>query len=349
MGVKKQMVNMQAQLEHIGLCLSRFSRLGFNSNVNNIDTLGMEYVDAIRDLDIQQNCNKYVWNGLPKNQTSWLIEHKLYNRSYLGGFIYGGILYILPGAMTNPNIDGIPTQYTPVTYNGQSAGGVADNMLPKQLFINLDGKPSKNAQACILYDRVPIFNAGGSPVARAVLNSNLIEYQADILARVKNNLKNTDKKIVFEVDTESQADSMRQDLREAYGTSDPFIVVVKGMNNEGLKGQALQTGVDVITQSLFETYQSINSIRCMCSGLSNEGAFEKKERKITGELEGDEAQSDIVLDSGLRMRRLWLQQMKDTYPEYADMLNKITVDINPALKKKREGNEYDNIDDNFQI
>lgn len=346
MGVKKQMVNMQAQLEHIGLCLSRFSKLGFNA-CNNIETIGMEYIDAMRDMDIQQNCNKYVWGGLPKNQTSWLIEHKLYNRSYLAGFITGGILYILPGAMTDPNIDGIPTKYTPVTYNGQSAGGVADNMLPKKLLINLNGTPSKDPQAVILYDRVPTFNAGGSPIARAVLNNNLIEYQADILARVKNNLKNTDKKIVFEVETEAQADSMRHDLREAYGTSDPFIVVTKGTNE--LQGQALQTGVDVITQSLFETYQSINSIRCMCSGLSNEGAFEKKERKITGELEGDEAQSDLILDAGLRMRRLWLQQMKDAYPEYADMLNKITVDINPALKRKREGNEYDYIDTDIQI
>ena len=59
MGVKKQMVNMQAQLEHIGLCLSRFSKLGFNA-CNNIETIGMEYIDAIRDIDIQQNCNKYV-------------------------------------------------------------------------------------------------------------------------------------------------------------------------------------------------------------------------------------------------------------------------------------------------
>ncbi len=143
------------------------------------------------------------------------------------------------------------------------------------------------------------------------------------------NLRNIDKKVVFYVDSEAQAKQMKFDLREAYGTHDPFVVLVKGSVEKGKDGQQdLQGDISNQIQSLFETYQSINSIRCEVSGISNTGAFEKKERKITGELNGNEVQTDLILDSGLKMRKLWLEQMKRIYPEYSEMINKITVKIN---------------------
>ena len=326
---KAQMLNFQAQLEHLGVRLETISKLAFNHD--RVDTIGTEFNSVLKDLDAQQNCNKYKWNGLPEYIPQWLIEYMLYLRGSLCGFISGGTLYILPYAQNKGiNIYGMPNAVQPITFNGAMAGGEPSNYFGKELPINNFGDPNSKAKACILYDRIPVYSSNSSPIGRAVLNSELVSYQCEILARVKNNLKNLDKKMVFYVDNEAQKNQMANDLREAYGTDDPFIIAVRGSSafGDNKKDQTLQGDIANETQSLFETWQSINSIRCMCSGIANGGAFEKKERKITGELQGEEAQTEIVIDAGLQMRRLFIEQMKNVYPEYKDMLGKITVEIN---------------------
>lgn len=324
---KSQMLNMQARLEHLGIRIEQISKLAFN--YERVDTIGTEFNQVLKDLDAQQNCNKYKWNGLPNYLPAWLVEYMLYLRGSLCGFISGGSLYILPYAQNKGiNIYGMPNAVQPITFNGAMAGGNPDNFFGKELPVNNFGDANSKAKACILYDRIPVYSSNSSPMGRAVLNDDLVRYQCEILGRVKNNLKNLDKKVVFWVDSEAQKNQMSNDIREAYGTDDPFIIAVRGSNWKDTKGETLQGDIANETQSLFETWQSINSIRCMCSGIANGGAFEKKERKITGELQGDQAQTEIVIDAGLQMRRLFLEQMKNIYPEYAEMLNKITVEIN---------------------
>lgn len=324
---KAQMLNMQARLEHLGIRIEQISKLAFN--YERVDTIGTEFNQVLKDLDAQQNCNKYKWNGLPNYLPAWLIEYMLYLRGSLCGFISGGSLYILPYAQNKGiNIYGMPNAVQPITFNGAMAGGDPNNFFGKELPLNNFGDANSKAKACILYDRIPVYSSNSSPIGRAVLNEDLVRYQCEILGRVKNNLKNLDKKAVFWVDSEAQKNQMIKDIREAYGTDDPFIVAVRGSNWKDKEYETLQGDIANETQSLFETWQSINSIRCMCSGIANGGAFEKKERKITGELQGEEAQTEIVIDAGLQMRRLFLEQMKNIYPEYAEMLNKITVEIN---------------------
>lgn len=332
---QQQMLNMQAQLEHIGIRLETLSRLKFNYD-RGIDTIGTEFNSVLRDLDAQQNCNKYVWKGLPDNLYSWLIEEMLYYRGSLCGFIKGGILYILPYAQAKGvNVYGLPNAVSPITYNGAMTGNDPFNYVEQDLPVNNFGDINSNARACILYDRIPVFSTNSSPMSRALLNEELIKYQCEILGRIKNNLKNLDKKVLFTVENETQANQMKNDLRQAYGTDDPFIVVVKGTTiDSDNKGQTLQGDIANETQSLFETWQSVNSIRCMCSGITNGGAFEKKERKITGELQGDQTQTDLVIDAGLQMRKLFLDQMKRIYPEYSEILSGITVELNESTKEE---------------
>lgn len=328
MGKTKQLLcNMQAQLEHLGIRLETISRLSFNNT--QVDTIGTEYDNVLSDLDAQQNCNKYVWKGLPEYLPAWLIEYMLYIRGSLCGFISGGVLYILPYAQNKGiNIYGMPNAVQPITFNGAMAGGTPDKNFGKELLVNNFGDINDKAKACILYDRIP-FSTNSSPIGRWLLNKNLVDFQSNILGRIKNNLKNVDKKAVFWVDSEAQKNQVEKDLDEAYGTDKPYIVAVKGSNLADRDlSNTLQGDMANETQSLFEAWQSVNSIRCMCSGIANGGAFEKKERKITGELQGDETQTEIVIDAGLKMRRLFLEQMKTIYPEYAEMLGKITVEVN---------------------
>lgn len=325
---KAQLMNFQAQLDHLGLRLETFSRLNFN--YDKIDTLGIEFEPTLVDLDAQQCCNRYAWKGLPEYLSGHMIEIMLYTRGSLCGFFNGGTLYILPYVQTGGlNVYGMPNAVQPITYNGEMTGGSPKHW-GKELPVSNLGMLNKNARACILYDRIPAYSQNAVPMPRYLLNNELVKYQCDLLGRIKNNLRNIDKKMVFYCDNETQANQMKNDLREAYGSSDPFVVVVRKGNGvaNGDRGEPMQNGIDVETQSLFETWQSINSIRCMCAGITNGGAFEKKERKITGELQGDQTQTEIVLDAGLQMRKLFLEQLKNIYPEYADILGKIQVEIN---------------------
>lgn len=325
------MLNMQAQLEHLGVRIETISRLKFNNN--RMDTIGIEFRPTIQDLDGQQNCNKYIWKhknveGLTDYLPSWLVEYMLYQRGSLCGFILGGVLYILPYAQNKGiNTYGLPNAVQPITFNGAMPGG-HNTPFGKELTINNFGDPNSKATACILYDRIPVWSANSSPISRAALNAKLVEYQCEIIGRVKNQLKNIDKKVVFWVDSEKQKNQMAKDIREAYGTDDPFIVAVRGAQMDTRNTtDTLQGDISNEIQSLFETWQSVNSIRCMCSGISNGGAFEKKERVITDEINTDSVQTTTVLDAGLRMRQLFLEQMRRIYPK-EKWLQDITVEIN---------------------
>lgn len=330
---KQQILNFQAQLEHLGKRLETFSKLNFNNT--QIETLGVEFRNTLYDLDAQQNCNRYVWEGLPDYITGQLIETMLYYRGSLCGFFNGGILYILPYAQNKGlNVYGQPNAVQPITYNG--AMNETFMKVGKELIVSNMGALNKNAGACILYDRIPAFSQSASPIGRFALNKEIVDYQCDLLTRIKNNLRNIDKKVVFKVKNEAQANQMKKDIREAYGTSDPFVVIVDDPMNAEDKPTTLQGQIQNETQALFETWQSLNSIRCMCSGITNGGAFEKKERKITGELQGDQTQTELVLDAGLKMRELFINQMKVVYPEYADILDKIRVKVNETTRVEED-------------
>lgn len=331
---KQQMMNFQAQLEFLGKRLETFSRLNFNNT--KYETLGIQFRSTLYDLDAQQNCNRYIWEGLPEYLTGQLIEMMLYYRGSLCGFFHGGVLYILPYAQNKGlNVYGQPNAVQPITYNG-AMNETVDNFGEELIVSNL-GKLNKNAGACILYDRIPAFSQSASPIGRYALNKDITDYQCDLLERIHNNLRNIDKKVVFYVDSEAQVNQAKQDLRQQYGSNDPFIVKVRdSMNDRKDEPSTLQGDIANETQALFETWQSLNSIRCMCSGITNGGAFEKKERKITGELQGDQTQTELVLDAGLKMRELFLAQMKTIYPQYADILGKIRVKINETSRTTEE-------------
>lgn len=356
---KQLMLNMQAQLEHLGVRIETISRLKFNDA--RTDTIGFEFRSTMQDLDGQQNCNRYVWrhrtdsgelvDGLTDYLPSWLVEYMLYARGSLCGYITGGNLYILPYAQNKGiNVYGMPNAVQPITFNGQMAGNNPAGKFGKELPINNFGDPNKKASACILYDRVPVWSANSSPISRAALNAELVNYQSEIIGRVKNQLKNIDKKVVFWVDSENQKNQMMQDIRQAYGTDDPFIIAVRGSQLDGRNtADTLQGDISNEIQSLFETWQSVNSVRCMCSGISNGGAFEKKERVIEDEINSDSVQTTTVLDGGLKMRQLFLEQMRRIYPD-VKWLKDITVEINArTLPDEERDTDESTGDDGVEI
>lgn len=322
-----QYVSMQKKYEALAKQVDVLQNLAFNGN--SVSTVGAEFRTLLADLDIQQACNRYVWEGLPNNLTSWQIEQMLYYKGQLCGFFMGGVLYILPFAQKDGvNVLGQPNAVQPVAFNGAMNAELAS--FGGKLIVSNLGAFNPKAQAALLYDKNPL-NSNGNTISRYLLNNVLTEAQADILGRIRTNVKNSSQKVVFYVDSEAQKRQTESDLLNAYGSEQPFVIVVR--NATGIeertdgKADTLQGNIQSDTQALFEAYQSFNSIRCGALGITNGGAFEKKERKITAEADDMAQQTDLVIQGGLDMRKLFLSQMKLIYPQYADILGKIKVYI----------------------
>lgn len=320
----------------IGKLQNRLVRLEKNKATQRYEPMARDYLTFFMDLDRQQATNRYKWDGLPPELPDGrLIELMLYTRGSLAGFFQGGELRILPYAMKDGvNIYGMPNAVQPVTYNGKIIDGM-------DLPVNNYGGYDPNAKAVLLFDRTPNFNGSVPPIARMTLNIPLLEFQAEIMQRIGINVALSSVKGLVEVDNAKQADELMRDTWEALAAGNPLIVRKRSGNEKANSEQGKNkvvpfNDIPQQTQELFETLQSVNSLRCMGLGIDNQGVFEKKERAITGELEGDATQSNLVRDNGLYMRNLWLKQMREQYPEYAEKLNKITISVNDRNIDERE-------------
>ena len=299
--------------------------IDMNLNVATKD-VGEDYLAAIRQLDITQNCNKYKWTGLPAHLSSWLIELMLYARGSLCGFVYGGELKILPFTSVGKlNEVGLFTQVQPMSYNGQmdADGDSKYGLNPIDVY---DGRIKADMTACILFDNLPYINQSYKVFSRFVLNTKFVEWQADLLGRIKINIANSTKRILIRVANDAQKRQLEKDLKAAYNTSSPFIIYTDGAPIE-TDGTFLDIKDDLHAQDLIETWQSLNNIRCMLSGIDNNGAFEKKERMIQAEQTGNNQQTDVVADSGLELRKWFLSQLKSAYPDN-DVIKGINVELN---------------------
>lgn len=296
----------------------------YTNPIGQID-VGDEFLPAIRQLDITQNCNRYKWKNLPKHLSSWLIELMLYARGSLCGFVYAGELKILPFTSDGTlNEVGLFTKVQPMSYNGMLSDGDSKyNIDPIDVY---DGRDNKELTAAILFDNYPFINQSYKCMPRFVLNDKFVKWQADLLGRIGINILNSTKRILIKVPNDKQKKQLEKDLTSAYSSCNPFIIYTDGAPLE-TDGTFLDIKDDLHAQDLIETWQSLNNIRCMISGIENNGAFEKKERMITAEQTGNDEQTEIVSDSGLEMRKWFLDQLKAAYPDDA-VVQAIVVEKN---------------------
>jgi len=288
-----------------------------------------KYRQMLEEQDFIETTSRYKWENLPSEIDGWIIENMLYYKGSLCMYFQGGTLKVLPYANSgNINIYGMPTKINSVSYNGESN---IDLDLPVNYYGNYN---SKGMGAVLLFDRTTRFK-NGKPIPRDQINNVLLDDMAGILARVKNNVLNSDKKIVYYVENEAQKNAFYKTIKSCYDTDDPFIVVVKNsLENGGIQNEPFHTQVDLQAQALIETYQSLNNIRCQVAGINAGEPFLKKERKLNEEMSGNENQTFLTLDNGLEMRKLALKQLASVYPMYKNKIDKIKVSI-----REKEGDE----------
>lgn len=312
---------------------------GINYSVD-FDLRKLRFKELMRDLDIQLCCSRFQWKGLPPYLDSNLIELMLMYRGSLVAFKNGGILKILPYFQEGDlNIYGRLTKLTPMSFNGSEEG----KKLKYRIDINgklYDENENKNV-GVVLNDKIPYYVSGIVP-SRFYLDEVLNEVIADTLSRIQNNILNSENKVVFYCESENQRRVFENAIRNAYGSGNNFIVVVKGSNSIK-ETNPFHYKVENETQKLFESFQSYMNIKCLCMGIKNGGAFEKKERKIVGELNDDSIQSNMILEQGLIMRKLFLKQLKETFKGFKDIENieveKLEDTLMPKIEETNNPNE----------
>ena len=325
MSKRKKILTYEAQLEEIGIQLEKYKQLYAKLNGERVENLGFNYTPLIDNIGFVQATNRYVWKNLPKNLTSDLIESMLYTKGCLCMYYRGGTLNVLPFVSDSNSLSiyGKFTKITPIAFNGK------EQKMGYELNVNESGEYDENADAVILYDSQPFYN--GAVVPKMVLLKQINENCSKILNMAMQNITNSNKKLVFQCEDETQAKMLRQDLDDAFGSTDNYIVVNKGVMDD-LKPITLNNDITLVSQSLFESWQSFNNIRCELCGIENNGAFEKKERVITSETRGDVIQSKLALQNGLYMRKLAIKQLIAIYGGRYQEVKKIDVELNECFK-----------------
>ena len=329
MSKKRKILTYEAQLEELGIQLQKYKDLINAFNNGRVENLGYDYKPVMENIGYIQATSRYRWKNLPPNLTSELIESILYFKGKACMYMRYGEMHVLPFVNVGDlNEYGRFTKITPIAFNGDEIKEMGYN-----LNVNTQGLYDDKAEAVILYDSSPMIN--GAVLSKSVLLNQLNENCSEILNMCMNNIKNSNKKLCFPCEDETQANQLRLDLDNAFNSSDNFIVINKGALND-YKPITMNSDIAMVSQSLFEAWTSFNNIRCELCGIENNGAFEKKERVITSETRGDVIQSKLALENGLYMRRLALEQFILQYGDKYPKLKDIRVDYNDVFKPDEE-------------
>ena len=339
MNIRKKVLTYEAQLAEQGIELKRLRWL-----LEHREELAhmpiRDYTAELIDLDLNQCVSRYKWNGLPEYIPEGMIETLLYARGSACLFFEDGILCCYPYAIEGKlNPYGYPTAVEPVAINGDRIGKKKLNTYP-------NGKPNKKAQAVIIYDRAPSL-LSGLVAPRLVQNRDILELMSKALIKGEVNLDNSVKKLVYEVESEGQASETRKEVNVALNSTDPFVIVTKDKTATN-NGNVFNSGVENETAEIMQFFSSVNNYRCYKAGIKNNGVFEKMERVVTGELTGNEYQTNLILETGLAFRKRALEDLKKVYPEYKDVLDKITVEINIDPYEQKVDSDIENSTYNYK-
>lgn len=293
-----------------------------------------DYNSTLLDLDMQQFCGRYKTTGLPDYLDDFMLERILYLRGSFCAFVQNGILYCLPYAIDGDlNVYGLPTKVKPIGLNGEPFAS-------KSLKVYYNGVPNNNAECVIVYDRVPVWQAG-HVVSRAVFNSELRNLMATTLAKAETNLFNSSKKMTVKVGTSEQVEATKVSINDAMYSNDPYVVITDE-NVASKDSEIFNNGVDNELDKYMQFYAGLNNLRCENMGILNNGTFLKSERSINSEISGNDYQSNLILEMGLKTRQSAWDGLAKLYPKYTWLKDiKTVINVSPYIVKGENGGDDD--------
>ena len=285
-----------------------------------------DYNSTLLDLDMQQFCARYKTEGLPDYLDDYMLERILYLRGSFVAFVQNGVLYCLPYAIDgNLNVYGLPERVKPIGLNGE-------DFPSKSLKVFYNGLPNSKAECVIVYDRVPVWQAG-HVVSRAVFNNELRNLMATTLAKAEINLQNSSKKMTIKTGTSEQVDATKTSINDAMYSNDPYVVITDE-DEIGKPSEIFNNGIDNDLDKYMQFYAGLNNLRCENMGILNNGTFLKSERSITSEISGNDYQSNLVLEMGLQTRSKAWENLAKLYPQYEWLKDiKCVINVSPYIVK----------------
>lgn len=283
---------LKSQLELNGL-IDKVNYNYFNPQKRESERVKM-YKTQLLARDSIICANRYKWT-LPINLTSLQLELMFYNFGSLCFFVDKGTLKISRFAKVGAlNSYGIMDKVQPIDLAGKAYG-------VEKTVIKEDGKNALlNDNICVIIsDYSGDFTENGVIPRKSINYETTIKDEANAYEFMYNDLRMSIKKLVGFCDNENQSEAIRYQLNELLNPTSPVSVasVDKNSYNNSLQLQSMANNYNA--QNYTQIISFYDKTRLNFDGIETGDLSEKKERKITGEVESANEHTSYVYNDGL--------------------------------------------------
>lgn len=288
--------------------------------------IGMSKFFLMKEL--KEYVSRFEWKNLPPGVNANILETMLYYKGQLAFFKVAEHYYILPFVYTGPiNHYGVQEKLIPISFNGTVEDDI--NNITKFAGEKIAYVYEKADMDDPVEDVAVVLRAGSGMFLSYSIPPVLITEQiraklVENLILIRNNLILSQPIKYINVMNEAAAKSIQ--------------LQVDTMLNDILNGNVVQTIVGNLTledintevsklvpQQLWQSLESLNSLRLDYLGILNNGVFEKRERFLTDEIAGKQATARLLLQDDLNNRKIFCKLVNKVFG-----LN-VSVDINKDL------------------
>lgn len=275
-------------------------------------TLKSDIKKALRIIDEQDACNRYVWYNLPCNITSQELERMLYYKGQLCFFYMKDLdqFYFMPYAL-NGTIDFYGRYNTispvPMTSGTDDKASKAQAQYLSSLKLNcVYGVKTDELTIDDFYDSTVLLHdytkqLSQTIIPRQTVNDSILDSMAECIPFMRTNLiASSGIKGVRVNDADQQASVMEGSgsLLDAALNGDPWVPIVGGIDF-----QELTNGVVSKSEEYMLAMQSLDNFRLSTYGIDNGGLFEKKSHMLQSEADVNGGPVGLVLQDGLSIRQ----------------------------------------------
>ena len=316
---------LKSQLELNGL-IDKINYNYFNPQKRESERVKM-YKTQLLARDSIICANRYKWT-LPINLTSLQLELMFYNFGSLCFFVDNGILKISRFAKVGSlNPYGIMDKVQPIDLSGKAYG-------VEKTVIKQDGNNALiNDNVCVIIsDYSGDFTENGVIPRKSINYDTTIKDEANAYEFMYNDLRMSIKKAVGFCDNENQSEAIRYQLQELINPTSPVAVVAtdKKAYNESIQFQGINNNYNA--QNYTQIISFYDKTRLNFNGIETGDLSEKKERKITGEVESANEHTQYVYNDGLFNRINGVNLIKK-YLKF-DGVEKLSVEKSDTQKEK---------------
>ena len=255
--------------------------------------------------DEQAAINTFVWYNLPKGLDGNLIERILYYRGQGMFFYKNDKFFFLPFVMGSKGIDvyGRFKNASPLPFNGTTSTEKDSPWVTGLEFDVLydiaDEELDENTVCVFISDFSKQISQ--TNIARKILNTPIVNLEADMLPFTRTNLLNGTGVSGMRVQTEdeySNVEAASQNINHAALKGKKYVPIIGTAEFQDLTGGSLAN-----VEQYLMAMQSIDNYRLQTHGVDSGGIFQKQAHMLESENELNMGKSSFVLND-----RLWQRQ-----------------------------------------